>query len=97
VDRAYATFQNIEVMDVTSDGAKTWDAARNTYARFIEKTESGIISAMKTELSDAKSSEEMFQVFGKLNKLLYRPSIRDSVMDFQERLIENVKKVVRST
>jgi dynein heavy chain 1 len=80
------------VTDVTSDGTKVWDDTCYDYKRIIEKTESDIIATMDQKLRDAKTSEEMFRVFGKLNKLFYRPRINNSVQSFRNDLIENVKK-----
>lgn len=92
VTHAYAALQNIDVLDVSPEGARTWENAEIGYSERTSRVENSIIARLRDRLATAKNANEMFRVFSKFNALLVRPKIRGAIGEYQTQLIDNVKR-----
>ncbi|KAJ5945842.1 hypothetical protein N7454_002681 [Penicillium verhagenii] len=96
VTHAYAALQNIDVLDVSPEGARTWENAEIGYSERTSRVENSIIARLRDRLATAKNANEMFRVFSKFNALLVRPKIRGAIGEYQTQLIDNVKRDISS-
>ncbi|KAJ5973393.1 hypothetical protein N7481_010603 [Penicillium waksmanii] len=92
VTLAYAALKNVDVLDVSPEGARTWEQAEIGYSERTSRVENSIIARLRDRLATAKNANEMFRVFSKFNALLVRPKIRGAIGEYQTQLIENVKR-----
>ncbi|KAJ6102543.1 hypothetical protein N7486_004970 [Penicillium sp. IBT 16267x] len=96
VTHAYTALQNIDVLDVSPEGARTWENAEIGYSERTSRVENSIIARLRDRLATAKNANEMFRVFSKFNALLVRPKIRGAIGEYQTQLIDNVKRDISS-
>ena len=68
------------------------DAARRRYDGRIGRLEADLAAALRERLAGCRSASEMFRVCATFNPLFWRPRIRETVAEFQERLIEVVRR-----
>ncbi|KAJ6144523.1 hypothetical protein N7470_008418 [Penicillium chermesinum] len=92
VAHAYAALQNVDVLDVSPEGSRTWEQAEIGYSERTSRVENSIIARLRDRLATAKNANEMFRVFSKFNALLVRPKIRGAISEYQSQLLENVKR-----
>ena len=92
VNVAFAALADAEALDTSERGAKVWRSARLAYDQRIERVEEKIKNNMVRELTACTSSDQMFEVFGRYNKLFYRRTIKGAIHSYQRQLIESVKK-----
>jgi dynein heavy chain 1 len=76
------------------DGMNQWNNAEKLYNEQTTRVEQAIIAMLRDRLAVAKNSNEMFRVFSKFNALFERQAIRGAIQEYQNRLIENVKRDV---
>ncbi|KAJ1930559.1 dynein heavy chain [Tieghemiomyces parasiticus] len=95
VGLAYASVQNVDVLDVSPEGTEVWVAAERIYTERVARVENLLIRRLRDRLATARNAMEMFRVFGKFNALFVRPKIRGAIQEYQARLIENVKDDIR--
>ncbi|CAG8978577.1 hypothetical protein HYALB_00010542 [Hymenoscyphus albidus] len=91
VKEAYAALNNVDLLDVSSEGTQRWIQAEMTYNERTSRVENSIIARLRDRLATAKNANEMFRVFSKFNALFVRPKIRSAITEYQTTLIENVK------
>ncbi|KAJ5782973.1 hypothetical protein N7457_004747 [Penicillium paradoxum] len=89
---AYAALKNVDVLDVSQEGALNWEQAEIAYSERTSRVENSIIARLRDRLATAKNANEMFRVFSKFNALLVRPKIRGAIGEYQTQLIDNVKR-----
>ena len=92
VTHAYAALKNVDVLDVSPEGSRTWEQAEIGYSERTSRVENSIIARLRDRLATAKNANEMFRVFSKFNALLVRPKIRGAIGEYQTQLIDNVKR-----
>ncbi|KAJ5098437.1 hypothetical protein N7532_005438 [Penicillium argentinense] len=92
VTLAYAALKNVDVLDVSPEGSRTWEQAEIGYSERTSRVENSIIARLRDRLATAKNANEMFRVFSKFNALLVRPKIRGAIGEYQTQLIDNVKR-----
>jgi len=96
VQQAYAALNNVDLLDVTPEGTRTWVQAEITYNERTSRVENSIIARLRDRLATAKTANEMFRVFSKFNALFVRPKIRGAITEYQTQLIDNVKHDISS-
>jgi dynein heavy chain 1 len=94
VNNAYQQFLAVDVLDVSTEGAKIWLASRRAYDVCIDRVEGRIISKLTDKLAATTKADDMFRVFSKFNALFFRPRIKGAIQQFQMRLIDTVKNDV---
>ncbi len=92
VAQAYAALKDVDVLDVSPEGTKTWVQTEMIYNERTARVENSIIARLRDRLATAKTANEMFRVFSKFNALFVRPKIRGAISEYQTQLIENVKR-----
>ncbi|KAJ5893544.1 hypothetical protein N7495_005235 [Penicillium taxi] len=92
VTHAYAALKNVDVLDVSPEGSRSWEEAEIGYSERTSRVENSIIARLRDRLATAKNANEMFRVFSKFNALLIRPKIRGAIGEYQTQLIDNVKR-----
>ncbi|ODV62102.1 dynein heavy chain [Ascoidea rubescens DSM 1968] len=88
---AFDAVRNIDIANTSAEGKKFWDSAEKIYNNRAQKVENAIVSMLREILSNSKSANEMFSIFNKFNFLLSRPSVNDSIQEYQTQLLEIVK------
>lgn len=96
VAHAYAALKNVDVLDVSPEGSRTWEQEEIAYSERTSRVENSIIARLRDRLATAKNANEMFRVFSKFNALLVRPKIRGAIGEYQTQLIDNVKRDISS-
>ncbi|CAG8602976.1 14871_t:CDS:10, partial [Gigaspora rosea] len=89
---AYESVKDIDVLDVSIEGTEIWMQAENAYNERISRVENQIIASLQDRLGTCKNANEMFRVFSKFNALFVRPKIQRAIQEYQNELIERVKK-----
>lgn len=95
VIHAYKSVENVDVLDVSSQGTELWVAAERTYNDRVARVENQIISRLRDRLGTVKNANEMFRVFSKFNALFIRPKIRGAIQEYQTQLIDSVKEDIQ--
>ena len=91
VEAAYAPFCQLDILDMSTEGAAVLEAAKKTYNRRIDAVEGKIIEELTDRLGAARTADEMFRVFSRFNVLFFRHRIRAAIQQFQETLIQKVE------
>ncbi|CAG8466762.1 5969_t:CDS:10, partial [Racocetra fulgida] len=89
---AYESVKDIDVLDVSIEGTEIWMQAENAYNERVSRVENQIIASLRDRLGTCKNANEMFRVFSKFNALFVRPKIRGAIQEYQNELIDRVKK-----
>lgn len=92
VSQAYFILKDINVLDVSPDGTLAWERAETAYNERTSRVENSIIARLRDRLATAKTANEMFRVFSKFNALFIRPKIRGAISEYQNQLIDSVKR-----
>ncbi|CAG8759205.1 12469_t:CDS:2, partial [Dentiscutata erythropus] len=89
---AYESVKDIDVLEVSIEGTEIWFQAENAYFERVSRVENQIIESLRDRLSTCKNANEMFGAFSKFNALFARPKIRGVIQEYQNELIDRVKK-----
>ncbi|CAG8458261.1 9384_t:CDS:2, partial [Cetraspora pellucida] len=89
---AYESVKDIDVLDVSIEGTEIWMQAESAYNDRVSRVENQIIASLRDRLGTCKNANEMFRVFSKFNALFVRPKIRGAIQEYQNELIDRVKK-----
>ena len=65
VEAAYSQLLRIDVLNVTPEGGRLWEAAREGYDRRIDRVEEHVTQLLSERLHEAHTAEDMFRVFAK--------------------------------
>lgn len=96
IAQAYLVVKDVDVLDVTPEGARIWSQAEQAYNERTARVENSIIARLRDRLAVAKTANEMFRVFSKFNALFVRPKIRGAIAEYQVQLISNVREDIES-
>ncbi|KAJ1517337.1 hypothetical protein HMI55_000021, partial [Coelomomyces lativittatus] len=96
VDSAYAPLRTLDVLDVSVEGAEIWTRYEKAYNDRVGFLENMIVVHLRDTLATSKNANEMFRVFSKFNALFVRQKIRAAIQEYQDQLIETVKKDIKS-
>ncbi len=91
VSLAYENVKVVDCLDVSKEGADSWEAAMKRYDDRIDRVETRITSRLRDQLGTAKNANEMFRIFSRFNALFVRPHIRGAIREYQTQLIQRVK------
>ncbi|KAK4963385.1 dynein heavy chain [Elasticomyces elasticus] len=91
IAQAYLAVRDVDVLDTTPEGERSWTQAEATYNERTARVENSIIARLRDRLAVAKTANEMFRVFSKFNALFVRPKIRGAIAEYQLQLISNVR------
>ncbi|XP_063712959.1 cytoplasmic dynein 1 heavy chain 1-like isoform X4 [Symsagittifera roscoffensis] len=91
VNLAYENIKEIDCLDVSNEGATSWEAAKRRYDERIDRVETRITSKLRDQLGTARNANEMFRIFSRFNALFVRPHIRGAIREYQTQLIQRVK------
>ncbi|XP_044006814.1 dynein heavy chain, cytoplasmic isoform X3 [Aphidius gifuensis] len=91
VNLAYENVKEVDCLDITKEGAESWEAAVHRYEERIERVEARITAHLRDQLGTAKNANEMFRIFSRFNALFVRPHIRGAIREYQTQLIQRVK------
>jgi dynein heavy chain 1 len=91
VNLAYEIVKVVDCLDVTKEGADSWEQAMKRYDDRIDRVETRITSRLRDQLGTAKNANEMFRIFSRFNALFVRPHIRGAIREYQTQLIQRVK------
>lgn len=94
INDAYQLFHDINVLDISREGAELWEQTERTYNVRIDRVVSQITAILKAKLSSAQNANEMFRTFQIFNPLFAMPKIKGAVQEYQARLIETVEQDV---
>jgi len=72
---SYESVKNVDVLDVSPEGAEIWYTAETAYNDRVARIENQIISRLRDRLATARNAQEMFRVFSKFNSLFVRPKV----------------------
>ena len=90
---AYEQVCNTRPLEMSEAGAAAWDAARRPRCRRADRpARGGSRGGAARAAGETPRASEMFRVCATFNPLFSRPRIRETVAEFQERLIEVVRR-----
>mmetsp|Transcript_1490 Transcript_1490/g.2131 ORF Transcript_1490/g.2131 Transcript_1490/m.2131 type:complete len:4632 (-) Transcript_1490:106-14001(-) len=93
IDEAYEHLKTVEVMDTSPEANELWRQAMRKYESKIEFVESELEKRIRELLDKAKGdANEMFRVCEKFNSLFVRPRIQSAIREYQQPLMNTVKK-----
>ncbi|XP_012938795.1 cytoplasmic dynein 1 heavy chain 1 [Aplysia californica] len=96
VNLAYENVKEVDVLDVSKEGAESWEAATKRYEERIDRVETRITARLRDQLGTARNANEMFRIFSRFNALFVRPHIRGAIREYQTQLIQRVKDDIES-
>ena len=97
IDDAYEFLKGVDVMDTSKDESDVWKVAVKAYLSKIEYVEGELEEKIRELLDRAKGdANEMFRVCRKFNDLFVRPRIQAAIREYQQPLIETVKKGINA-
>ncbi|XP_076442165.1 cytoplasmic dynein 1 heavy chain 1-like isoform X5 [Babylonia areolata] len=96
VNLAYENVKEVDVLDVSKEGADAWEAAIKRYDERIDRVETRITARLRDQLGTARNANEMFRIFSRFNALFVRPHIRGAIREYQTQLIQRVKDDIES-
>ncbi|XP_059178510.1 cytoplasmic dynein 1 heavy chain 1-like isoform X2 [Physella acuta] len=96
VNLAYENVKEVDVLDVSKEGADSWEAAVKRYEERIDRVETRITARLRDQLGTARNANEMFRIFSRFNALFVRPHIRGAIREYQTQLIQRVKDDIES-
>ncbi|RUS77140.1 hypothetical protein EGW08_015096 [Elysia chlorotica] len=96
VNLAYENVKEVDILDVSKEGADAWEAAVKRYDERIDRVETRITARLRDQLGTARNANEMFRIFSRFNALFVRPHIRGAIREYQTQLIQRVKDDIES-
>lgn len=85
-------YDSVKITDPLKVSHASWKQMEMDYNKDILTIEDNITAALRSELSKAISTEEMFSVFEKYIPLMDRPRISGAVREFLHQLLINIKR-----
>lgn len=92
IAQAYLVVQDVDVLDISQEGTRTWIQAEQAYNERTMRVENSIIARLRDRLAVATTASEMFRVFSKFNALFIRPKIRGAIAEYQVQLMGSVRE-----
>ena len=96
IEKAYAIFLSLDVLDISTEGEANWQAAKKAYDLKIDRVESHITAKLRDKLGSASNAKEMFRIFAKFNALFFRPHIKGAIQEYQSQLLKTVQKDIQA-
>ncbi|CAG8621164.1 6805_t:CDS:10, partial [Dentiscutata erythropus] len=89
---AYESVNDIDVLDTSVEGTEIWIQAENSYNERVSRVEDKLIVDLRDRFGKCKNTNEMFRVFSKYNALFVRPKVHGAIKEYQNELIDRIKK-----
>ncbi|QPG73089.1 hypothetical protein FOA43_000394 [Brettanomyces nanus] len=93
----YDVLINDDLLDITRAGKRRFASIVGVYTEMIEAVEYKIADKLRDALKlSFSNTNEMFTIFRDFDFLLKRPSIRNSVQDYQDQLVNHLQADLQS-
>ena len=73
---AYERFRPYNVSDLSESALNEWELLMKEYNATLDQVDQSLVDTLRTRLENARSTEQMFDVFSRYNALFFRPRIQ---------------------
>ena len=94
VTEAYSALRSVDVSDFSEAAVNEWNELMKNYNHHLDAVDQSLSEMICAKLNGARSTEQMFQVFSKYNRLFFRRRIQASIQQYQTGLLEHIRKDV---
>jgi dynein heavy chain 1 len=92
LDSGYQYFSEVNVLEMSKEGEEQLAYAEGQYLARLEKVECNITENLRQQLGATASTNEMYRIFAKFNRLFFRPRIKNAIQEYQSQLLKALKK-----